>query len=256
MKEVWEYNIALAKDAINHGFDEIQFDYVRFPSDGKLDNCWYWSEHSMQKAAKAIIEFVKLAKQEISTTAFLSIDVFGLTTKCRDGIGIGQKFKEIAEYVDFISPMIYPSHYAKGSYGLKDPDSQPYKTIFYSLRDANQQIKGTKCRIRPWLQDFSLGYSYGANEVRTQINAVYDQGLDEWLLWNPGCRYTKSALLSDDNIKYVKQTLPKQIYASNLPPGTLALSYEYGSNTFSTEPILTVKDKFNISSSSTTVSSK
>lgn len=248
LKEVWEYNIALAKDAVSYGFDEIQFDYVRFPSYGKINNCWYGSEHSMQKAANAIIEFVKFVKQELSSSAFLSVDVFGLITTCKDGMGIGQKFKEISEYVDFISPMVYPSHYAKGSYGLNNPDAQPYRTIFLSLRDAKQQIGNTKCKIRPWLQDFSLEYSYGANEVRYQIKAAYDQGLDEWLLWNPGCRYTKSALLEEDEIKYIKQTSPKQIPAYkietfHLLTETLPLSYEYDSNIDKFEPIIIVKDK-------------
>lgn len=248
LKEVWEYNITLAKDDVSYGFDEIQFDYVRFPSYGKINNCWYGSEHSMQKAANTIIEFIKFAKQELSLSAFLSVDVFGLTTTCKDGIGIGQKFKEISEYVDFISPMVYPSHYAKGFYGLNNPDAQPYKTIFLSLRDANQQIGNTKCKIRPWLQDFSLEYPYGANEVRAQIKAVYDQGLDEWLLWNPRCRYTKSALLEDDEIKYIKQTSPKQIPAYkigtfHLLTETLPLSYEYDSDIDKFEPIIIVKDK-------------
>ncbi len=202
LKEIWEYNLAIAQDAVRHGFDEIQFDYVRFPSDGQIRNCCYGCEHSEEKAEKAINEFSKFAKQTLGTTAFLSIDIFGLTT-CKDDVGIGQKFKNIVENIDYISPMIYPSHYAKGSYGMADPDSQAYKTIFLSLRDANQQIKGTNCKIRPWLQDFSLGTTYGASEVRAQIKAVYAQGLDEWLLWNPRCSYTKKALLADDKIRYV-----------------------------------------------------
>lgn len=256
LKEVWEYNLALAKDAISHGFDEIQFDYVRFPSDGKITNCWYNSEHSMEKAEKTIIEFIKLAKHELSLYAFLSIDVFGLTTTCKNGIGIGQRFKEIVEYVDFISPMIYPSHYAKGSYGLNDPDSQPYKTISLSLRDAKQQIGDTKCRIRPWLQDFSLRYSYRQNEVRTQIKAVYDQGLDEWLLWNPKCRYTKSALLEEDNIKFVNYTFPKLILpGKDFHLATETLSLFSGSDTTNIETTITVKDKFDISKKSSTISS-
>jgi hypothetical protein len=257
LKEVWEYNVAIAKDAVSRGFDEIQFDYIRFPSDGDIANCWYGEGHSMEKAAQAIVEFVKFAKQELSDSAFLSVDVFGLTTARKDGIGIGQKFKEIAEYVDFISPMIYPSHYAKGAYGMSNPDAQPYRTVFLSLRDANQQIKGIKCKIRPWLQDFSLGYYYGANEVRAQIKAVYDQGLDEWLLWNPQCRYTKTALLGDDKIKLVKYTLPKQIKTKtlNLPTASLPLSYSYDIDITKIEPSITLKDKFEISKKSLTISS-
>jgi len=216
----------------------------------------------MEKAEDAIVEFIKFAKHELSSSAFLSIDVFGLTTTCKDGMGIGQKFKEIVEYIDFISPMIYPSHYAKGSYGMSNPDSQPYKTIFLSLSDAKQQIGNTRCKIRPWLQDFSLGYRYGPNEVREQIKAVYAQGLDEWLLWNPICRYTKSALFGPekDEMKFVTHTLPKQIplskiKTSHFPSETLPLSYEYDSETFKFEPIIMVKDKFEISKISTTISS-
>ncbi|MFH1562417.1 MAG: putative glycoside hydrolase [Nitrospirota bacterium] len=245
-KEVWEYNLTIAKDAVRHGFDEIQFDYVRFPSDGKIKNCCYGSEHSEEKAKKTISEFVKFAKQTLGTTAFLSIDVFGLTT-CRDDVGIGQKFKEIAKNIDYISPMIYPSHYARGSYGMTNPDSQAYKTVFLSLRDANRQIKETNCKIRPWLQDFSLGSSYGASEVRAQIKAVYAQGLDEWLLWNPRCNYTKNALLADDKIKFVQHTLPRQIPAAQINAfqilsKTLPLFYMYDPIMTIFESIITLKE--------------
>lgn len=245
-KEVWEYNLAIAQDAVKHGFDEIQFDYVRFPSDGLISNCRYGNGTSTGKPADAIIEFVKFAKQKLGTSAFLSVDVFGLTTLRKDGIGIGQKFKEIAENIDFISPMIYPSHYAKGSYGMADPDSHPYKTVSLSLRDANQQIKGTNCKIRPWLQDFSLGYSYGAKEVRDQINAAYAQGLDEWLLWNPRCIYTKKALSADDKIEFVKNTLPRQlpieINVFQILAKTMPLFYMYDPGMTIFESIITLKE--------------
>ncbi|MEW6618032.1 MAG: putative glycoside hydrolase [bacterium] len=253
LKEVWKYNVDIAMDAIKRGFDEIQFDYVRFPSDGLISNCWYGEEHSTQKQADTIIEFIKFAKQTLGAAAFLSIDVFGLTTLCKNGIGIGQKFKQIAEYVDFISPMVYPSHYAKGSYGISNPDSQPYKTIFLSIKDANQQIKETNCKIRPWLQDFSLEYTYGAKEVRDQINALYAHGVDEWLLWNPGCKYTKNALLTEDNIRFVPhQILPKQFLESSPLLINLPLSYSVP-NTFTLQPTLTLQDKCEISKESSTV---
>ncbi len=202
-KEVWDYNLSLAEDAAARGFDEIQFDYVRFPSDGPLREISYPDGHNEDKAAALISSFVEEAGRRLAPyNVKLSVDVFGLTT-LRDDVGIGQNFKQLIDRVDYISPMIYPSHYWKGSYGYKNPNSAPYEIIRHSLRDAIKKsvdqtqteaiIKG---KIRPWLQDFTLGNPpYGAAEVRIQIKAANDLGISEWLLWNPSVRYTKSALL-------------------------------------------------------------
>ena len=203
LKEVWDYNLRLAEDAARRGFDEVQFDYVRFPSDGTLKDISYPEGHDEDKAVSIISSFVDEAVRWLSPyNVKLSVDVFGLTT-LRDDVGIGQNFKQLIDRVDYISPMIYPSHYWKGSYGYKNPNSAPYEIIRLSLRDAirksvdqSQTEAVVKEKIRPWLQDFTFGYPpYGATEVRAQIKAANDLGIKEWLLWNPSVRYTKSALL-------------------------------------------------------------
>ncbi|HEX6988260.1 MAG TPA: putative glycoside hydrolase, partial [Bacillota bacterium] len=107
----------------------------------------------------------------------------------------GQRWEDVAWGIDYISPMAYPSHYAPRVYGLPDPDAAPYETVLATLTDAlERRPHGEPAVIRPWLQDFSLRHHYGPAEVRAQIQAVYDAGLEQWLLWNPGARYTEAAL--------------------------------------------------------------
>jgi len=203
LTEVQEYNIALAEDAARRGFDEIQFDYVRFPSDGPLKDILYPEGHNEEKAIATITAFVERAKERLAPfNVKLSVDVFGLTT-LSDRVGIGQNFKQLIDSADYISPMVYPSHYWKGSYGYKNPNSVPYEIISAALKDAikrsvdeKQPEEVVKNKIRPWLQDFTLGSPrYGAEEVRIQIKAAHDLGIHEWLLWNPVVRYTREALV-------------------------------------------------------------
>ena len=113
----------------------------------------------------------------------------------KDGLGIGQKLSELHDYIDVLSPMMYPSHYGAGEFGIKDPNSSPYETVFHSVGDTRRNLEGTGVELRPFFQDFSLGVKYTAERVRAQIDAAADQGVHEWLLWNPRCRYTKEALL-------------------------------------------------------------
>ena len=204
LEEIQDYNISLAEDAARRGFDEIQFDYVRFPSDGPLKDISYPEGHNEEMAIAVISKFVELARVRLAPyNVQLSVDVFGLTT-LRDDVGIGQHFKQLIDRVDYISPMIYPSHYWKGSYGYKNPNSAPYDIVHKALRDAikksadeSQPEEVVKNKIRPWLQDFDLGYpDYGPEEVRAQIKATRDHGIKEWLLWNPGVKYTREALVT------------------------------------------------------------
>jgi len=102
--------------------------------------------------------------------------------------------------VDFISPMTYPSHYAKYEYGIKDPNSEPYKVVSRTISDANKLLKEHPGKLRPYLQDFSLGYKYGPEEVKAQIKACYDNGVYDWLLWDPKCKYTLDAV--DEMVKF------------------------------------------------------
>jgi hypothetical protein len=128
----------------------------------------------------------------------LSIDVFGLVGSTGDDMGIGQRLKDLIKNVDVISPMMYPSHYAKGEYGIAEPNKSPYDTIHRSISDTLRVIKGTNVELRPYLQDFSLGVKYTPHMVREQIQAANDLGINEWLLWNPLCRYSGAACLSND----------------------------------------------------------
>lgn len=197
--EVWEYNLAIAEEVAGYGFDEIQFDYVRFPSDGPLSLAVYSVESDWNKD-KAIGEFLRYSKQRLEPYGtFLSADVFGLVPTAIDGMGIGQKWEEVIDGPDFVSPMVYPSHYARGTYGLTDPDRAPYETVYASLRDGMARWEEGNAIVRPWLQDFSLQSRYGAEEVRAQIEATYDAGLDQWLLWHPAGIYTEDALLPARN---------------------------------------------------------
>lgn len=200
-KDVWDYNINLAIEAVKLGFREIQFDYVRFPTDGNTKNIHYsYQENDMTKKEN-IYQFLKYAREKIRPyNAYISADVFGLTTSVSDDMGIGQQFEMVSGVVDYICPMVYPSHYGPYNYGLPNPNAAPYETIFRAMEDAKKKAEGTKVIIRPWLQDFSLGSpKYGPNEVRAQIKAVYDSGLEEWILWNAGNRYTKGALLEKNH---------------------------------------------------------
>lgn len=110
-------------------------------------------------------------------------------------MGIGQKIVEMTEYVDFVSPMIYPSHYNYGEYGIADPNKEPYRTVYIALQGAKKRIPVEK--LRPWLQDFSMrGVKYGPKHIQEQIQACYDSGVQTWMLWNAACRYTKDGLKS------------------------------------------------------------
>lgn len=130
--------------------------------------------------------------------ARVTADVFGVTTSYRRDVGIGQLWESFIDQVDVALPMVYPSHYWTGSFGFKEPNAYPYEIVRRALRDAigrSGQVEGAGT-TRPWLQDFSLGDPpYGAPEVRAQIQATYDAGIQEWILWNPGSRYTESALI-------------------------------------------------------------
>ncbi|OQA91359.1 MAG: hypothetical protein BWY26_01017 [Elusimicrobia bacterium ADurb.Bin231] len=191
-RKVWDYNIAIAKQAEELGFEEIQFDYLRFPSDGNVKLCRYSQKHSSETASAVLGEFLAMAREVLDIP--VSIDVFGLTPSVEHDMGIGQKFRDITANADFVSPMMYPSHYYKNEYGIKEPNKEPYKVVFKTVADAKYLLKDTSYQIRPYLQDFSIGYKYGHNEVKAQIKACYDNGIFDWLLWDPKCRYTLSAI--------------------------------------------------------------
>ena len=202
-----DYILELAEKTADMGFDEIQFDYIRFPSDGNTKNCRYGVEHSSVTASAQIVNFLKQAKKRLSPKGIkVSIDVFGLTTTEKTDMGIGQKIVEMTEQVDYVSPMIYPSHYNNGEYGIPNPNKEPYRTVYIALQGAKKRIPAEK--LRPWLQDFSMkGVKYGPAEIQAQIQACYDCGITTWMLWNAACKYTKSGLKSKkDQYSYKKSS--------------------------------------------------
>ncbi|MBV9079658.1 MAG: putative glycoside hydrolase [Elusimicrobia bacterium] len=193
--EAWNYNIEIAVKAAELGFQEVQFDYIRFPSDGPTKLCVYSRPHNKETAPKYLAEFIQRAHEKLAPMGVrLSIDVFGLTGSTNDDLGIGQKLKQLLSNLEAVSPMMYPSHYYPGEYGLKSPNASPYDTVYHSIRDTKKALAGHPVELRPWLQDFSLGVKYTPARVRDQIEAAADLGVNEWILWNPGCRYTKEAL--------------------------------------------------------------
>jgi hypothetical protein len=198
-KAVWDYNIELAREAIELGFAEVQWDYIRF-TDAPMSyraRAVYPAANGRTRQA-AVREFMLYSKQKLADLNVpITADVFGLTVSTKGDMGIGQEWEQMVDAVDVILPMVYPSHYIPGNYGLSAPNAYPYRVIYRSMQDAIERSKpfAKPAIIRPWLQAFTLGPpKYGPAHVRAQIQAVYEVGLDEWVLWSPGSNYDMAAL--------------------------------------------------------------
>jgi hypothetical protein len=196
--DVWDYNIGIAKKAIDCGFDEINFDYIRFPSDGKIGNIRYPIYDGTDPRAVVINRFFKHLRNELKSykkDIILSADILGFTFVSTGDLKVGQKLADLIEYFDFVCPMVYPSHYSRGNLGLEKPVLYPYETILRTIAKGKKHFGNDFNKIRPWLQDFSIrGVKYDANMIRAQKQAVYDSGLNSWILWNDGNHYTRGAL--------------------------------------------------------------
>ncbi len=204
-REVWDYHVDVAREVARMGFPEIQWDYVRFPDapSGLLARAVYPGAGS-QSATDAIRAFLGYSRESLRSEGVLvTADVFGVTTSYRRDVGIGQLWESFIDQVDVVLPMVYPSHYWPGSFGFQDPNAHPYEIVRRALRDAvarSDTIPGA-ASICAWLQDFTLGAPrYGVPEVRAQIQAAYDAGVKDWILWNPGSRYTEAALLPAEGL--------------------------------------------------------
>lgn len=203
-RKKWEYNIEVSKEAAQAGFNEIQFDYVRFPASngGKLDKYLDYRNELGESKPLTIQRYLKYARENLSPLkVYISADIYGLVGSSADDMGIGQYWEAVSNMVDYVCPMMYPSHYGNGVYGLSVPDAHPYETINIGARDAVNRNKNleTPAIIRPWIQDFTAtwvkGYiKYGADEVKAQIKALEDNGVKEYLLWNPLNRYSEGGL--------------------------------------------------------------
>jgi len=214
-KPFWEYIVALSKESYALGFDELNFDYIRFPSDGDMKDIAYtWSEGKTKH--EMLEEFYRYLHGELSPVGVvLSADLFGYVTTNKDDLGIGQILERALPYFDFIDPMVYPSHYNSGFAGLKDVNSDPYTVVYTSMKEAVRRTIATTTpiasfaytrigtstpavyskpsypasKMRPWLQSFDYPVTYTAAMVQAQIQANIDAGLDSYLFWDPGNKY-------------------------------------------------------------------
>jgi hypothetical protein len=227
-REYWNYIVLLTRAARAIGFDEVNFDYIRYPSDGNLQDISYPFSTSTPKA-EVLREFFSYLHDQLAendgtpegdepagsepagevpkganTKLKISADLFGMTTTAKDDMGIGQVLEDALPYFDYVSPMVYPSHYATNFDGYKNPEQYPYQVVQYAMQSAVSREKAlasstgdfasTTEKLRPWLQDFGLTMDYGPTQVRDQIQAVYDDGLSSWLLWSASNKYTVGAL--------------------------------------------------------------
>ncbi len=191
---IWEYNFRIAEEAVKMGFGEIQFDYIRFPEPYKSLPAQVFPESNGRGKTDALAEFLNAAKKRmdklgVRTTA----DIFGLVSTVGGALEVGQRWEPMVKAVDVVLPMVYPSHYPRGSFGIAHPNAQPYDIIHTAIsrgRVRNEAIGLKGQRVRPWLQAFTLGPpKYGAAEIEAQKKAVYDSGYESWVLWHPGSSY-------------------------------------------------------------------
>lgn len=191
-RRAWEYVVDVAEAAARAGFDEIQFDYVRFPSDGDLGSLVY-PVHRKEPKARTIERFLAYASARLRPLGVrVSADLFGLAATRE--LGVGQSPKLLGKHLDAIYPMVYPSHYVKGEYGITDPEAFPGRTVAASVADFQRKLHGARARVVPWIQDFSLRRLYGLDEVLDQVAAVRRRGAAGFMLWNPRGVYTVEAL--------------------------------------------------------------
>ncbi|MCA9365689.1 hypothetical protein KC723_02245 [Candidatus Kaiserbacteria bacterium] len=239
-REYWNHIIELSVDSYNLGFDELNFDYVRYPSDGNMQDISFphtaASEYGNDKQAN-LEAFFKYLNEELdkeekfatyrheghgraSSTPWTSADLFGMTTTNYDDLSIGQVQDRTVPYFDFVAPMVYPSHYPNSFLGLGNPNDYPYKVVNYAMQSGVDRLRssttpmngftheriGTSTppiykkptyeasKLRTWIQDFDYGGDYDAADVRAQIQASYDAGVMDWMIWAPSNIYTKAAL--------------------------------------------------------------
>ncbi|MGH9200732.1 MAG: putative glycoside hydrolase, partial [Vicinamibacterales bacterium] len=214
-----KYTVEIAREAATAGADELNFDYIRFPSDGRTVDLVYPVFDDRTQSRRQVIQnfFAYLTTQLRPTGAVLSADVFGLVTVRPDDMGIGQILEDALLHFDVVAPMVYPSHYGRGFMGFRNPAAHPYEVVQYSLAKAAERrfrlaetlatlspgdhVPDPGARIaviRPWLQAFDLGAPYPPSAIRTQMQATSDAGFNlGWLLWSPSNKYAAASFLKD-----------------------------------------------------------
>lgn len=208
-KEVWKYNVEIAKIAAELGFQEVQFDYVRFPEgfedyDDVLDyglGDYTDGKDNVEHRVRAVTDFVSYAEDELENyDVKVGVDIFGYAATIPAAPGIGQDFSKISKNVDVISSMIYPSHWTS-YFGIEKPDTEPYKVVTEYAKVENEVISRLEDppTSRPWIQDFEAPWlysgatkQYGKQEVEAQIKALNENGIDEFLIWNAGNVYSEN----------------------------------------------------------------
>jgi hypothetical protein len=217
-EESWKYLVELSKEAAKLGFQDIQYDYVRFPTDGRVGMINYGDAALTRTKADAISGFLSYAKKELEPLGVhISADIFGIVSVVEgDYEQIGQHLEMVAKDIDYICPMVYPSHYANVAQNgvgqkingvlFKYPDLEPYQVVYNTMLLTKQRldVAQSKAKGRPYLQDFTAPYlgkgnyqAYGAEQVRAQIKATYDAGFEEWILWDADNTYTEGAFLRE-----------------------------------------------------------
>lgn len=200
-REYWDYIIMVAKESHKIGFDEINFDYIRFPSDGNMKDISFPHSSTTPKAIVMRNFFEYLHDHLKDSDMKMSADLFGMTTTETNDMGIGQIIENALPYFDYVMPMVYPSHYPPNFQNYAEPEAHPYEIIKFTMQSAIDRANAlasstgqTVAELRPWIQDFGLRVTYGQAEVRAQIKATNDIGLDSWILWSPSNKYTRGAL--------------------------------------------------------------
>ena len=208
-KEVWDYLIEVSREVAKLGFDEIQYDYIRFSTDLKSDELDFGPEAENKSKTDIISEFTRYACESLADMdVYVSADVYGtiIDNKVDQKI-VGQDYVEMASYLDYICPMVYPSHYGNGVYGIDIPDAEPYKTVNAAMNAAAKELsvlsKEDRAINRVWIQSFTASWvnghiTYGPEQIREQIRGAYDAGFDEWILWNASVKYQRDSLLTDE----------------------------------------------------------
>jgi hypothetical protein len=195
--EAWDYNIAIARDALSRGFNEVNFDYIRFPSDGNLRDMVFPKWQRKGSRRKVMARFFAYLREQMAESV-ISADVFGLSTINRDDLGIGQIIEDVFPHFDYVCPMVYPSHFAKGFDGKANPAQHPYEVVFRSMKAAGKRLAiaspraERRARLRPWLQDFDLGATYTPEMLEAQVRATREalgEDYAGYILWDPKNQY-------------------------------------------------------------------
>ncbi len=215
-REVWDYLAEIASQAAADGFDEVQFDYIRFSTDIGEDEADYGPEAEKADKLEIITEFTKYLYAKLAPCGvYVAADVFGTVIDNEtDQKIVGQDYVKMAENLDYICPMVYPSHYYNGAYGIAVPDADPYATIHAAASSSARQLKTAagenRAHVRLWLQSFTASWvpnhiSYGPAQIREQIKGAYDAGYEEWILWNAAVNYQPDSLLTPEEAEAERQ---------------------------------------------------